>query len=240
MEDNYMVGTLSFVSKIGGIKLEGNDQWINPTKELRAKMDIDSLKGFIGEPFKLRMTEDGHFEGYSLDGMGSNEIESVEIVKSVTETPKPKEEFKSEANRNKKENYFNKLMNVSIKITNKFETKKTNLNYISWADSWKALKTIYPEAQYRIYEDNEMGRSGLPYFSDKTGGMVKVGVTISKTEHIIWLPIMKYIDKQMASVPIGEITTFQINSTIMRALVKAAAMHGCGLFVYQGNEEAEE
>ena len=35
---------------------------------------------------------------------------------------------------------------------------------------------------------------------------------------------------------VEETTTFDINKTIQRAFTKAIAMHGLGLYVYQGEE----
>jgi hypothetical protein len=51
---------------------------------------------------------------------------------------------------NKKTNYFTNLSKVKCEVE-----QKNNLNYISWASAWSELKTIHPEANYIIYENQE-------------------------------------------------------------------------------------
>lgn len=56
-------------------------------------------------------------------------------------------------------------------------------------------------------------------------------------EHIEYLPVM---DMRNASIPLGSITSFHVNKAIQRALVKAIARHGLGLFIYAGEDYPEE
>ena len=70
---------------------------------------------------------------------------------------------------------------------------KNNLLYVSWAEAWEKLKEEYSDSNYRVYESD----SGMPYFFDKCGGFVKVGVTVCNIENVVFLPIMDYANDSM-------------------------------------------
>ena len=86
---------------------------------------------------------------------------------------------------------------------------------------------------------------GLNYHHDGKTAWVKTGVTlveeteagIRELEHIEYLPIM---DMKNASIPLGQITSFQVNKAIQRSLTKAIARHGLGLYIYAGEDLPEE
>mgnify|MGYP003114317118 FL=1 len=65
---------------------------------------------------------------------------------------------------------------------------------------------------------------------------VKTGVTIEGVEHIEYLPVMNNYNK---SIPLEEITSFNVNSSIQRSLTKAIARHGLGLYIYAGEDLPE-
>lgn len=127
------------------------------------------------------------------------------------------------------ENYFTKLndINVSEKVE-----KKNGLSYLSWAWAWGEIKKQYPNAQYKVYE-NEMGWN---YFTDGRTCWVKVSVTIEGLEHIEYLPVMNNSNK---SIPVDNVTSFDVNKAIQRAVTKACARHGLGLYIYAGEDLPE-
>ena len=129
-------------------------------------------------------------------------------------------------------NYFVKLNNINV---NSHTEKKGNLTYLSWAWAWAEVKKLHPDAFYTIYENSE----GWNYFTDGRTGWVKTGVTINGLEHIEYLPIMDYKNKSM---PLEQITSFNVNTSIQRSLTKACARHGLGLYIYAGEDlpEAED
>lgn len=130
------------------------------------------------------------------------------------------------------ENYFKKLMKLQGEVH-----KKRKLNYISWADAWKIVKEQYPQANYIVATNPA---TGMPYFHDKTGGFVKVTVTVENVSHSCFLPIMNQPKGQMmAAVKEEDIDAFAINKTIQRALTKAIALHGICLYVYLGEDLPE-
>lgn len=107
--------------------------------------------------------------------------------------------------------------------------KKNGLSYLSWAWSWQILKEKYPNSFYTIYENHE----GLNYHTDGKTCWVKTGVTVEGIEHIEYLPIMDY---RNASIPLGKVTSTDVNKSIQRSLTKAAARHGLGISLYYGED----
>jgi hypothetical protein len=69
----------------------------------------------------------------------------------------------------------------------------------------------------------------MNYFSDGATAWVKVGVTIQGQEHIDYLPVMNHMNK---SIPLANLTSYDVNKTIQRSTVKALALHGLALNIY--------
>ena len=113
--------------------------------------------------------------------------------------------------------------------------KKNGLSYLSWAWCWAEVKKKYPAATYTIYENKD----GWNYHTDGRTAWVKTGVTIDGLEHIEYLPVM---DMRNRSIPIENVTSFDVNKAIQRSLTKACARHGLGLYIYAGEDlpEAEQ
>ncbi len=128
------------------------------------------------------------------------------------------------------DNYFNELNKVDC--TGKIE-KKNSLSYLSWAYAWAEIKKKWPDANYTVYENKD----GWNYFTDGRTGWVKTGVTVAGIEHIEYLPIMDFRNK---SIPVENITSFDVNKSIQRSLTKACARHGLGLYIYAGEDLPEE
>lgn len=128
------------------------------------------------------------------------------------------------------ENYFTQLNNINV--SDKIE-RKNGLSYLSWAYAWVELKKIHPTANYKVYERDD----GCIYFTDSKTAWVKTGVTVNGIEHIEYLPIM---DSRNRSIPVSNITSFDVNKAIQRSLTKAVARHGLGLYIYAGEDLPEE
>ena len=128
------------------------------------------------------------------------------------------------------ENYFNQLFTVNA---NEHTEKKNGLTYLSWAWAWAEVKKKFPDANYTIYEDP----NGIIYWTDGRTCWVKTGVTINGIEHVEYLPVMDFKNK---SIPLENITSFEVNKAIQRSLTKACARHGLGLYIYAGEDLPEE
>ena len=110
--------------------------------------------------------------------------------------------------------------------------KKNGLSYLAWAWAWAEVKKKFPEATYTIYENKD----GWNYHTDGKTAWVKTGVTIDGLEHIEYLPVM---DMRNKSIPVDNVTSFDVNKAIQRSLTKACARHGLGLYIYAGEDLPE-
>ena len=128
------------------------------------------------------------------------------------------------------ENYFVELNSINV---NEHTEKKNNLTYLSWAWAWGEVKKRFPDATYKVYEDD----NGCIYWTDGRTAWVKTGVTVNGIEHIEYLPIMDFKNR---SIPLSDITSFDVNKSIQRSLTKAVARHGLGLYIYAGEDLPEE
>jgi hypothetical protein len=126
-------------------------------------------------------------------------------------------------------NVFAELNSVNV---NGHVEKKNGLTYLSWAFAWAEVKKRYPDAIYTIYENKD----GLFYHTDGRTAWVKTGVTINGIEHIEYLPVM---DMRNKSIPVENVTSFDVNKAIQRSLTKACARHGLGLYIYAGEDLPE-
>ena len=128
------------------------------------------------------------------------------------------------------DNYFTDLYAVNV---NGHTEKKNGLNYLSWAWEWGEIKKRHPDATYTVYENAD----GWNYHTDGRTCWVKTGVTVNGIEHIEYLPVMDYKNK---SIPVENVTSFDVNKAIQRSLTKACARHGLGLYIYAGEDLPEE
>jgi hypothetical protein len=130
---------------------------------------------------------------------------------------------------------FDRLSAINV---NEHVEKKDNLTYLSWAWAWSVTKKECPDASYTILTTD---------YDDDLGFMCHTSVTIEGQTLEMWLPVMdgknksmkkkaysyatKYGDKQVDAA-----TTFDINKTLMRCLVKNLAMFGLGIYIYAGED----
>ena len=130
---------------------------------------------------------------------------------------------------------FNKLN--AVDVSGKVKSKN-NLTYLSWASAWAELKKLYPDATYRVFKQimDERGNTRF-WHDDGRTGWVEVGVTIGGMEIVETLAIMDFKNK---SIPADQITSVDANKSLKRCLVKACALHGLALYIYEGEDLPEE
>lgn len=131
---------------------------------------------------------------------------------------------------------FEKLNNVNVQGSTK---QKNGLTYLPWSSAWKEVKKIDPEAKITIHEQivDEYGTT-RPWFTDGSGGAwVKVSVQILGKTETEWLPIMDFKNRAIGA---SEVTATDANKAAKRCLVKAIALHGLGLYLYEGEDLPEQ
>ena len=109
--------------------------------------------------------------------------------------------------------------------------KKGSLNYISWADCWAMIKESFPDAAFEKHLFELDGRQ-QPYMIDSNGyAYVMVSVEIKGVKYTEILPVLDHRNKAVQN-PGSD----QVNKSLQRCLVKACAMHGLGISLYQGED----
>ncbi len=121
------------------------------------------------------------------------------------------------------ENYFVRLnaVNVSEHIE-----KKGQFSYLSWPFAVAQLRQADPAATWEVRRFE-----GLPYLKTEAGFFVEVAVTVQGVSLSQIHPVLDAKNR-----PIELPNAFDINTSIQRALVKAIALHGLGLYIYAGED----
>lgn len=147
---------------------------------------------------------------------------------------------------------------------NEHTQKNNGLTYLSWSYAWAEIKKIDEKASYQIHEFPMFGADFVPVFEvtvpflkTPEGYFVKVSVTINGHTETETLPVMDnkntplgtiapmWVKKDGAAKAVKEYgptptpTSFDINTSHKRCLVKAIALHGLGLYIYNGEDVPE-
>ena len=104
----------------------------------------------------------------------------------------------------------------------KYTEKKNNLTYLSWAWAVDQLLLADPKAHWFYPEYQRWGNGTVMVFC------TVVANDIARTAQ---LPVMDYRNK-----PISEPDSFAVNTAMQRCLAKAIALHGIGLYIYNGED----
>lgn len=112
--------------------------------------------------------------------------------------------------------------------------KKGKLDYLSWSFAWEEVKKLYPDASFKVYPQTiDAYGNTRPWHDDGKSGWVEVGVTIDGVEIVETLAIMNMNNTAMK---IDQIDSVAANKAIKRCMVKAIALFGLGLYLYQGED----
>lgn len=121
------------------------------------------------------------------------------------------------------ENYYKDL--ASIDVSQHVE-KKGRFSYLSWAWAVDQLRKHDHTATWEVKRFD-----GVPYLKTELGYFVEVEVTCKGIPMSQIHPVLDNKNK-----PIQKPSPFDINTSIQRALVKAIALHGLGLYIYAGED----
>ena len=100
--------------------------------------------------------------------------------------------------------------------------KKGNFDYLSWTDAIQKVKDQGSVLNWEPLDD--------VHFPD--GSMeVRMRVTIDGNHHVMWLAVSDHRNQAIVKPDAAA-----INKARMRCLVKGIAVHGLGLYIYQGED----
>lgn len=111
----------------------------------------------------------------------------------------------------------------AINVSDKIE-KKGKLSYLSWAWAADTLLQQDPEATWEYAEPQSFGETLMVFCTVKAFGK----------EMTAQLPVMDHRNKAIESPD-----SFQVNVAMQRCLAKAIALHGIGLYIYNGEDLPE-
>lgn len=131
-----------------------------------------------------------------------------------------------------KKGIYETLREVNV---NEHTEQKGNLTYLSWVWALDQLYLHYPGAEVEVHKNPD----GWPYWTDGRTCWVDVEVKIptmsqnymSRREYAY--PIMNYQNK---SIPLDKVTSFDVNTSIQRAVTRCIARFGLGFYIYAGED----
>jgi hypothetical protein len=137
------------------------------------------------------------------------------------------------------------LSQVNLNDKVKIKPNASKAKYITWADAWAEVKKHYPSASWEVvnyWAGNDQGVN-TPYLSTPLGIMVSTKVTIDGETQTMQLPVLDGGNNALKEIPytietkygsksIKSATMFDVNTSIMRCLVKNLSLFGLGLYIY--------
>jgi hypothetical protein len=121
------------------------------------------------------------------------------------------------------QNYFAHLNQINV---SEHIERKGAFAYLSWPFAVAQLRLADPSATWEVRRFD-----GLPYLKSDCGHFVEVAVTVQGVTLSQIHPVLDAKNR-----PIAEPSSFDINTSIQRCLVKAIALHGLGLYIYAGED----
>ena len=128
---------------------------------------------------------------------------------------------------NRRKSSFDELIKIDV---SKYVEKKGNFNYLSWAYAVRELKKVCPDATWGVIKAED----GSPFMQTACGYFVEVWVEVEGCRLSQVHPVLDNRNK-----PIESPNSFHINTSIQRALAKAIALHGLGLYIFAGEDLPE-
>ena len=122
---------------------------------------------------------------------------------------------------------FMKLFKTDV---SKYTEKKGKFSYLSWAYAVQELKRACPAARWGVTKAED----GSPFFVTECGYFVDVWVEVDGVSLSQIHPVLNHRNE-----PIEKPNAFQINTSLQRALAKAIALHGLGLYIFAGEDLPE-
>ena len=112
-----------------------------------------------------------------------------------------------------------------------YTEKKGNFTYLSWAWAVRELLKVDPQATWKICEYQQADGETAPYMMTAAGAFVKVKLWVGG---ICREQVHPVLDNRNQTIE--QPNAFHVNTSIMRCLTKAIALHGLGLYIYAGED----
>lgn len=121
---------------------------------------------------------------------------------------------------------FKTLSEIDIKPKIK---QKNKMDYLPWSSAWDFVKNIYPQASYRVIKTED----GCIYHNDGRTCWVETEVILNGETQTEIMPVLDFKNQ---AIPLDKVTSFDVNKSIKRCLVRNLALFGLGLSLWYGEE----
>jgi len=118
---------------------------------------------------------------------------------------------------------FTALAGINV---NDHVERKGGFAYLSWPYAVAQLRQFDPTATWEVRRFD-----GLPFLVTDAGVFVEVAVTVQGVTLSQIHPVLS-----SRNMPLMAPSSFDINTSLQRCLVKAIALHGLGLYIYAGED----
>lgn len=136
---------------------------------------------------------------------------------------------------------------IDLNVNDKVK-QKNKLNYLSWASAWSFMKTVYPDATYRIVKNEKdlefnVGETTIyvpehsSYHTDGRTCWVEVEITANEITQSQQLAIMDFKNQ---SIPLAKVNSTDVQKSIARCLAKCCALFGVALYIFEGEDLPDE
>jgi hypothetical protein len=123
---------------------------------------------------------------------------------------------------------YTKLRTIDV---NAYVEKKNGLSYLSWAWAVDQLLMRDPAATWDYRFTTDLTGHSVPFLHIGDTAMVFCTVNAFGVSRTAQLPVMDYKNR-----PIPNPNAFEVNTAMQRCLAKAIALHGIGLYIYNGED----
>jgi hypothetical protein len=232
------IGVLRIVAGTGGIQLEGEGKWINPAND-DVKKNLEKYRELKGKNVKV-ILENGKY----IDIIETNEKSN--IISNSAKSTRAVGKKQTNDGKEKLKKIIDKISASEINEQNFMEIikefdmptfKKNGLDYIAWSDIILIANLIDKNMNFEIIPriDDNGNITPLHKVGENSGG-VWIECTMFSKKRKIFYPVIDYKNK---SIPYDKITSFDVNSAIMRGIVKCFAMFNLGINIYGSSLDLE-
>ena len=129
---------------------------------------------------------------------------------------------------------FTELAEMNL---SKHTEKKGKFTYLSWSWAHDYMAKEDPLFDWTVHDFADAQGVMAPYMASIAGCFVRVTVRFNDMERTHTMPVLDHKNKPVSAT---DVTSFDVNTTMMRTFVKCCALHGLGLYIYAGEDLPQE
>jgi hypothetical protein len=119
----------------------------------------------------------------------------------------------------------------------KHTEQKGRFTYLSWAWAHDYMARKDPDFTWEVHDFADAQGVLAPYMANIAGCFVRVTVQYRGQNRTHTMPVLDHKNKPVSAT---DVSSFDVNTTMMRTFVKCCALHGLGLYIYAGEDLPQE